>query len=208
MFYDIKNNTFKYDDIFYQDSTIKTENGDIQAQNTYFLNACDDEILKELGFARVVEQERIENSDETKREVQKSFYDSEKNLYIISYELEDIKLDELKRLKLEDLAILKAEKLLYMPYKDTSFQIDTEAKINISGKASEIMLSQMSQTDLGTIYWIDKDNKMQSFSVDEFLKFAVSVANYTQSIIFKNDELRTKINNATSKDELLSINWE
>ena len=105
MFYDIKNNTFKYDDIFYQDSTIKTENGDIQAQNTYFLNACDDEILKELGFARVVEQERIENSDETKREVQKSFYDSEKNLYIISYELEDIKLDELKRLKLEDLAI-------------------------------------------------------------------------------------------------------
>lgn len=57
MFYDLKNKNLKYDDIFLKDVKIQNKEGEIDAQDTYFLSACDDELLKELGFARVSEQE-------------------------------------------------------------------------------------------------------------------------------------------------------
>lgn len=57
MFYDLKNKSLKYDDIFLKDVKIQNEEGEIDAQDTYFLSACDDKLLKELGFAKVKEEE-------------------------------------------------------------------------------------------------------------------------------------------------------
>ncbi|EGO9820040.1 hypothetical protein IU849_000280, partial [Campylobacter coli] len=142
MFYDLKNKSLKYDDIFLKDVKIQNEEGEIDAQDTYFLSACDDKLLKELGFAKVEEEEEAPSFDEktqTLKQVQN--YDEENNLYIISYEIKEKALEELKELKLEELKAIKEEKLLFMPFKNTIFQIDTEAKINISGKVSEIMLA-------------------------------------------------------------------
>ncbi|EPS5657869.1 DUF4376 domain-containing protein, partial [Campylobacter coli] len=51
MFYDIENQTLKYDNIFYKNVKLQTQEGEIDAQDTYFLSACDDGLLKELGFA-------------------------------------------------------------------------------------------------------------------------------------------------------------
>ncbi len=207
MFYDLKNKSLKYDDIFLKDVKIQNEEGEIDAQDTYFLSACDDKLLKELGFAKV--KEEIPSFNEKIEELRQiQTYDEENNLYIISYEIKEKALEELKELKLEELKAIKEEKLLFMPFKNTIFQIDTEAKINISGKVSEIMLANLNNTPLENIAWIDKDNKIITFNKEEFLEFGVGIAKYTESIIFKNDELRNKVKNVTSLEELNLIAWE
>ncbi|ELR8644676.1 DUF4376 domain-containing protein [Campylobacter coli] len=208
MFYDIENQTLKYDNIFYKNVKLQTQEGEIDAQNTYFLSACDDKLLKELGFAKVKEEEAPSFNEKTQMLNQVQNYDEKSNLYIISYEIKEKTLEELKELKLEELKAIKEEKLLFMPFKNTTFQIDTEAKINISGKVSEIMLANLNNTPLENISWIDKDNRIITFSKDEFLEFRVNIAKYTESIIFKNDELRNKVKNATSLEELNLIAWE
>ena len=208
MFYDIENQTLKYDNIFYKNVKLQTQEGEIDAQDTYFLSACDDGLLKELGFAKVKEEEAPSFNEKTQKLNQVQNYDEKSNLYIISYEIKEKTLEELKELKLEELKELKEEKLLFMPFKNTIFQIDTEAKINISGKVSEIMLANLNNTPLENISWIDKDNRIITFSKDEFLEFGVNIAKYTESIIFKNDELRNKVKNATSLEELNLIAWE
>ncbi|MFD3124859.1 DUF4376 domain-containing protein [Campylobacter coli] len=209
MFYDLKNKSLKYDDVFLKDVKIQNEEGEIDAQDTYFLSACDDGLLKELGFAKVKEEEEAPSFNEkTQKLNQVQNYDEKSNLYIISYEIKEKTLEELKELKLEELKAIKEEKLLFMPFKNTTFQIDTEAKINISGKVSEIMLANLNNTPLENISWIDKDNRIVTFSKDEFLEFGVNIAKYTESIIFKNDELRNKVKNATSLEELNLITWE
>ncbi|EOH3555816.1 hypothetical protein ACL16A_001900, partial [Campylobacter jejuni] len=196
MFYDLKNKSLKYDDIFLKDVKIQNEEGEIDAQDTYFLSACDDNLLKELGFAKVKEEEIPSFNEKIEELHQIQTYDEENNLYIISYEIKEKALEELKELKLEELKTIKEEKLLLMPFKNTTFQIDTEAKINISGKVSEIMLANLNNTPLENIAWIDKDNKITTFNKEEFLEFGVGIAKYTESIIFKNDELRNKVKNA------------
>ncbi|EAI7984959.1 DUF4376 domain-containing protein [Campylobacter coli] len=208
MFYDIENQTLKYDNIFYKNVKLQTQEGEIDAQDTYFLSACDDGLLKELGFAKVQEEEAPSFNEKTQKLNQVQNYDEKSNLYIISYEIKEKTLEELKELKLEELKAIKEEKLLFMPFKNTTFQIDTEAKINISGKVSEIMLANLNNTPLENISWIDKDNRIITFSKDEFLEFGVNIAKYTESIIFKNDELRNKVKNATSLKELNLITWE
>ncbi|EAL3231713.1 DUF4376 domain-containing protein [Campylobacter coli] len=208
MFYDIENQTLKYDNIFYKNVKLQTQEGEIDAQDTYFLSACDDGLLKELGFAKVQEEEAPSFNEKTQMLNQVQNYDEKSNLYIISYEIKEKTLEELKELKLEELKAIKEEKLLFMPFKNTTFQIDTEAKINISGKVSEIMLANLNNTPLENISWIDKDNRIITFSKDEFLEFGVGIAKYTESIIFKNDELRNKVKNATSLEELNLIAWE
>lgn len=208
MFYDLKNKSLKYDDIFLKDVKIQNEEGEIDAQDTYFLSACDDGLLKELGFAKVEEEEAPSFDEKTQTLKQVQNYDEENNLYIVSYEIKEKTLEELKELKLEELKTIKEEKLLLMPFKNTTFQIDTEAKINISGKVSEIMLANLNNTPLENIAWIDKDNKITTFNKEEFLEFGVNIAKYTESIIFKNDELRNKVKNATSLEELNLIAWE
>ncbi|ENS3111386.1 DUF4376 domain-containing protein [Campylobacter coli] len=208
MFYDIENQTLKYDNIFYKNVKLQTQEGEIDAQDTYFLSACDDKLLKELGFAKVKEEEAPSFNEKTQMLNQVQNYDEKSNLYIISYEIKEKTLEELKELKLEELKAIKEEKLLFMPFKNTTFQIDTEAKINISGKVSEIMLANLNNTPLENIAWIDKDNKIITFNKEEFLEFGVNIAKYTESIIFKNDELRNKVKNATSLEELNLIAWE
>ncbi|EGM0217928.1 DUF4376 domain-containing protein, partial [Campylobacter coli] len=167
MFYDLKNKSLKYDDIFLKDVKIQNEEGEIDAQDTYFLSACDDGLLKELGFAKVKEEEAPSFNEKTQKLNQVQNYDEKSNLYIISYEIKEKTLEELKELKLEELKAIKEEKLLFMPFKNTTFQIDTEAKINISGKVSEIMLANLNNTPLENITWIDKDNKIITFNKEE-----------------------------------------
>ncbi|HEA7795613.1 TPA: DUF4376 domain-containing protein [Campylobacter coli] len=208
MFYDIENQTLKYDNIFYKNVKLQTQEGEIDAQDIYFLNACDNELLKELGFAKVEEEEVPSFDEKTQTLNQVQNYDEKSNLYIISYEIKGKTLEELKELKLEELKAIKEEKLLFMPFKNTTFQIDTEAKINISGKVSEIMLANLNNTPLENISWIDKDNRIVTFGKDEFLEFGVNIAKYTETIIFKNDELRNRVKNATSLEELNLITWE
>ncbi|EAL8648589.1 hypothetical protein DYR64_05165, partial [Campylobacter coli] len=83
MFYDLKNKNLKYDDVFLKDVKIQNEEGEIDAQDTYFLSACDDGLLKELGFAKVQEEEAPSFNEKTQMLNQVQNYDEKSNLYII-----------------------------------------------------------------------------------------------------------------------------
>ncbi|ARR02689.1 DUF4376 domain protein [Campylobacter vicugnae] len=109
--------------------------------------------------------------------------------------------------KLDELSELKATKLLTLNYQGNEYQIDSDSKINISGKVSQILLAASSGQDIGAINWITKDNKVVSFSKEEFMAFGVAVAAHTESVIFKHDQLRTAVNNAASIDEIKAIAW-
>ena len=109
--------------------------------------------------------------------------------------------------KLAELLSLKNNKLLEFSYANKVFQIDTESKLNISGKVSEIMLKTQLGQEVDGINWIAKDNTIKTFSKEEFLAFAIAVATHTEAVIFKHDQLRTAVNNATSIDEIKAIEW-
>lgn len=209
MFYDINKNELVSLGIYYKDVEFSDENGEKhQGVDTYFLDNCDDETLRSLGFARVVEQEAPANDDIYKEPSIIKRYDEAKNIYNISYEMRDVSLEDAKEIKLDELSQLKATKLLTLNYRDNVYQVDSDSKINISGKISQILLAASSGQDIGAINWITKDNKVVSFSKEEFMAFGVAVATHTEMTLFKHDELRTAVNNATNIDEIKAIEWE
>ena len=109
-------------------------------------------------------------------------------------------------IKLEKLKNIKDSKLSEFSYKDKIYQIDDNSKVNINGKISAILLSQNTEKPIESVSWIAKDNTITQFSTAEFLAFSQAIASYIETILFKNDKLRTAINNAKSIEALNKIN--
>ena len=127
---------------------------------------------------------------------------------LLSYE-SNIKSDDLeskKYIKLARLKSIKDSKLSEFSYKDKVYQIDESSKTNINGKISAILLSQNTEAPIQSVSWIAKDNTITQFSTAEFLAFSQAIASYIETILFKNDELRTSINKAKSLEALNKIN--
>lgn len=112
-----------------------------------------------------------------------------------------------KYIKLNELKQLKEAKLSEFSYNDKIYQIDENSKVNLNGKVSAILLAQSTESPITQINWIAKDNTITQFTTLEFLAFSNAVAGYIESVLFKNDELRTKVNTAKSIDELKGIKW-
>ena len=109
--------------------------------------------------------------------------------------------------KLNQLQTLKNAKLSEFSYKGKIYQIDESSKTNINGKISAILLSQNTEAPIQSVNWIAKDNSITQFTTAEFLAFSKGIANYIESVLFKNDELRTRVNSASSIDEIKAIEW-
>ena len=127
---------------------------------------------------------------------------------LIAYE-SNIKSDDLesrKYIKLARLRSIKDSKLSEFSYQDKIYQIDESSKTNINGKISAILLSQNTERPIQSVNWIAKDNSITQFSTAEFLAFSQAIANYIESVLFKNDTLRTAINKAKSLEALNKIN--
>ena len=121
----------------------------------------------------------------------------------------NIKSDDLesrKYIKLARLKSIKDSKLSEFSYQDKIYQIDESSKTNINGKISAILLSQNTEAPIQTVNWIAKDNTITQFSTAEFLAFSQAIASYIETILFKNDQLRTAINKAKSIEALNKIN--
>ena len=121
----------------------------------------------------------------------------------------NIKSDDLeskKYIKLARLRSIKDSKLSEFSYQDKIYQIDESSKTNINGKISAILLSQNTEKPIQSVAWISKDNTITQFSTAEFLAFSQAIASYIETILFKNDELRTAINKAKSLEALNKIN--
>ena len=121
----------------------------------------------------------------------------------------NIKSDDLeskKYIKLARLKSIKDSKLSEFSYNDKIYQIDESSKTNINGKISAILLSQNTERPIQSVNWIAKDNSITQFSTAEFLAFSQAIASYIETILFKNDKLRTAINQAKSLEALNKIN--
>ena len=129
---------------------------------------------------------------------------------LLTYE-SNIKSDDLesrKYIKLARLRNIKDSKLSEFGYQDKIYQIDENSKVNLNGKISAILLSQNTESPIQNVAWIAKDNTITQFSTAEFLAFSQAIANYIETILFKNDQLRTTINNAKSLEALNKINLD
>lgn len=115
-------------------------------------------------------------------------------------------LESKKYIKLARLRSIKDSKLSEFSYQDKIYQIDESSKTNINGKISAILLSQNTEKPIQSVAWIAKDNTITEFSTAEFLAFSQAVANHIEMVLFKNDKLRTAINNAKSLEALNKIN--
>lgn len=123
----------------------------------------------------------------------------------------NIKSDDLesrKYIKLARLKNIKDSKLSEFSYNDKTYQIDENSKVNLNGKVSAILLSQNTEAPIQSVNWIAKDNTITQFSTTEFLAFSQAVANHIETILFKNDEIRTAINQAKNLDDLNAISLD
>ena len=110
-------------------------------------------------------------------------------------------------IKIGQLKNIKDSKLSEFSYNDKIYQIDESSKTNMNGKISAILLSQNTESPIQSVSWIAKDNTITQFTSAEFLAFSQAVASYIESVLFKNDELRTRVNSASSIDEIKAIEW-
>ena len=165
---------------------------------------------KKIGDGEFQIQELID--DFTKDELRAGFFEVAKianketlELYANKFFSDDLEIQRI--IKLEKLKSIKDSKLSEFGYKDKIYQIDESSKTNMNGKISAILLSQNTEAPIQSVAWIAKDNTITQFSTAEFLAFSQAIANYIESVLFKHDELRTRVNSATSIDEIKGIEW-
>ena len=169
-----------------------------------------DEETLERYINRFSSRELID--DFTDDELRAGFYEVAKiankdtlELYANKFFSDDLEIQ--RYIKLEKLKSIKDSKLSEFSYKDKIYQIDDNSKVNINGKISAILLSQNTEAPIQNVNWIAKDNTITEFSTAEFLAFSQAIANYIESVLFKHDELRTRVNSASSIDEIKEIEW-
>ena len=185
----------------------------IKAHATY-VNSPFVKVERSLNYRTIGEgefqiQELID--DFTDDELRAGFYEVAKiadketlELYTNKFFNDDLEIQRF--IKLEKLRSIKDSKLSEFSYKDKIYQIDDNSKVNINGKISAILLSQNTEKPIENVNWIAKDNTITQFSTAEFLAFSQAIANHIETILFKNDELRTAINKAKSLEALNKIN--
>ena len=185
----------------------------IKAHATY-VNSPFVKIERSLNYKQVGDGEFSYNElidDFTDDELRNGFFEVAKiankdtlELYANKFFNDDLEIQ--RYMKLDKLKSIKDSKLSEFSYKDKVYQIDDSSKTNMNGKISAILLSQNTEASIQSVSWIAKDNTITQFSIAEFLAFSQAIASYIETILFKNDKLRTAINNVKSLEALNKIN--
>ncbi|AKJ53392.1 hypothetical protein CD56_03220 [Campylobacter lari] len=130
--------------------------------------------------------------------------------YLLAISQEDEKLNVLKEKKKHEIQTKRDEALESgLIYNEHTFQTRKEDKQNIIGAATNLMLDMQSKANsISEIIWIDINDEKVTFTPQDFLKFASSVAYHTQEIIFKANALKERIEQAKSEQDLEAIVWE
>lgn len=93
-------------------------------------------------------------------------------------------------------------------YQGHTFQTREKDKLNINGAVTNLILDIQSTKSISEIIWIDIHDERVSFTPNDFLIFASSVAYQTQEITFKANTLKASIETAKSVEEVQKIIWE
>ncbi|ECW8954977.1 DUF4376 domain-containing protein [Campylobacter lari] len=130
--------------------------------------------------------------------------------YLLAISQEDEKLNVLKEKKKYEIQTKRDEALESgLIYNEHTFQTRKEDKQNINGAATNLMFDMQSKANsISEIIWIDINDEKVTFTPQDFLKFASSVAYHTQEIIFKANALKERIEQAESEQDLEAITWE
>ncbi|EAK9946051.1 DUF4376 domain-containing protein [Campylobacter lari] len=130
--------------------------------------------------------------------------------YLLAISQEDEKLNVLKEKKKYEIQTKRDEALESgLVYNEHTFQTRKEDKQNIIGAATNLMFDMQSGTNsISEIIWIDINDEKVTFTPQDFLKFASSVAYHTQEIIFRANALKERIEQAKSEQDLEAIAWE
>ena len=185
----------------------------IKAHATY-VNSPFAKVDRDLNYKKIGDDEHSYTElidDFTKDELRAGFFEVAKiadketlELYANKFFSDDLEIQRF--IKLSELKNIKDSKLSEFSYNDKIYQIDESSKTNINGKISAILLSQNTERPIQSVSWIAKDNTITQFSTAEFLAFSQAIASYIETILFKNDQLRTAINKAKSLEALNKIN--
>lgn len=147
-----------------------------------------------------------EATDEQIKEGLTPISEEEFNALINPPKSEEELLNEAKELKINEINA-KKENILNggFSFKGKIYQSSNEDQLRINGAVTNALVNP---NLIAYIDWIALDNTTTRFSVEEFKLFASSMAYFIQQTIFKAKELKEKIRNATSLEELNSITWE
>ncbi|EOH9591175.1 DUF4376 domain-containing protein [Campylobacter jejuni] len=147
-----------------------------------------------------------EVTDEQIKEGLTPISEEEFNTLINPPKSEEELLNEAKELKINEINT-KKENILNggFSFKGKIYQSSNEDQLRINGAVTNALVNP---NLIPYIDWIALDNTTTRFSVDEFKLFASSMAHFIQQTIFRAKDLKEKIRNATSLEELNSITWE
>ncbi|EHW0428036.1 TPA: DUF4376 domain-containing protein [Campylobacter jejuni] len=147
-----------------------------------------------------------EATDEQIKEGLTPISEEEFNALINPPKSEEELLNEAKELKINEINA-KKENILNggFSFKDKIYQSSNEDQLRINGAVTNALVNP---NLIPYIDWIALDNTTTRFSVEEFKLFASSMAYFIQQTIFRAKDLKEKIRNATSLEELNSITWE
>ncbi|WP_104722191.1 DUF4376 domain-containing protein [Helicobacter mesocricetorum] len=206
MFYELKTGNLKLDDVYLKEVTLKTEDGEAVAHDTYFLSACYDESLKELGFARVETSEFPTYDDDTQEIEEVKELDEVNNIYKISYRVVSKSLESLKELKAEEINAKRDEVInAGVSFKGKVFQ-SAERDRNLLSAA--ISLYSLNNNIPPNFVWIAKDNTRVPMNLEDLIGLASLMALNVNENTLKARALKDRIEAAASTDELALIVWE
>lgn len=195
MFYHLKDKVVTNDSVYTDDKG-----------NTWFLNALDDAQLKAFGYAKVIEGEYPKEVKDTQEVRQVASLDEAKNIYNINYEVVDKGLDELKRLKIAEIDNERDRTISGgVSFKDKMFQ-SAEKDRNLL--TSTVSLFTLQKAVPEGFAWISTDNTQVPFTLEELIQLANLMASSVQTNMLKARNLKDKVLNAKSADEVAKINWE
>ncbi|MBZ7942019.1 DUF4376 domain-containing protein [Campylobacter molothri] len=147
-----------------------------------------------------------EVTDEQIKEGLTPISEEEFNTLINPPKSEEELLNEAKELKINEINT-KKENILNggFSFKGKIYQSSNEDQLRINGAVTNALVNP---NLIPYIDWIALDNSTTRFSVEEFKLFASSMAYFIQQTIFRAKDLKEKIRNATSLEELNLITWE
>lgn len=136
--------------------------------------------------------------------------DTKEKLYDISLDLEtnlgiDSDVDVYKNIAVNAMNNKRNEVISQgFEYNGKIYQCSSDDQIKVSAEVLNLQIN----TSKTEINWIASDNSITTFTKDEFILFAISLASYIESLIFKARSLKDKIISATTKEEIDLITWD
>lgn len=203
MFYDIQKGKLTYENVLKVPTTFEVEGEEVEGEDTYILENLDDESLRELGFARVVEGEQTQEIPPFMQNIPIANYDSEKNLFFSGFVLEPKSLEDGKEEALLRLNALYEEQINQVLGAIPLSEILTWSE---QEKEAKKFLESQNEADAPTLRILSLQRGIPlNLLCEKALQKAESYRLFSASIIGKRQAAEDRINLANDLESLKAI---